>query len=197
MFAAMNSTATSASAAPAPSSPASARYSRIKRIDDIINAVRPSEVAAKRSTRRGCVRKTRCRWRAIASVIDSGARRAFYKRARGAAIGGPRPGQARARDVRRPWHGGCSPLGADERRTCARGGVPMRARRARSISDLAFGVLVVSGVLGIAPPTPAEPLHAELADVAARASDYPTLSHGRQSAKVVFVTGVVDAIDKD
>lgn len=73
----------------------------------------------------------------------------------------------------------------------------MRARRARSILDLICGVLVLSGALAIASPTPAEPLLVGVPDVAARPPDYPTLSQGRQTAKVVFVTGVVDAIDKD
>ncbi|MGH7337771.1 MAG: hypothetical protein ACREI7_09340, partial [Myxococcota bacterium] len=34
-------------------------------------------------------------------------------------------------------------------------------------------------------------------DVAAPSPDYPTMASGRQSAKVVFVTGVVDAIDEN
>ena len=72
----------------------------------------------------------------------------------------------------------------------------MRAHRARSIRDLIRGVLALSGALAIAGPTTAGPLLAEASDVAAP-PDYPTMARGRQSAKVIFVTGVVDAIDKD
>jgi hypothetical protein len=73
----------------------------------------------------------------------------------------------------------------------------MRVRRARRISDFICGVLALSGALAIASPTPAEPVLAGVPDVAARPPDYPTMSRVRESAKVVFVTGVVDAIDKD
>lgn len=76
----------------------------------------------------------------------------------------------------------------------------MRSRRAHWL-DFVRGVLVLSfalsGALAIASPAPAEPLLVQPADVAARPPDYPFAAQGRQSAKVVFVTGVVDAIDKD
>jgi hypothetical protein len=73
----------------------------------------------------------------------------------------------------------------------------MRASRARSILDFIRGALALSGALAIAGPTLAEPLLAGVSDVAARPPEYPTMARGRQSAKIVFVTGVVDAIDKD
>ena len=44
----------------------------------------------------------------------------------------------------------------------------------------------------------AEPLAEDTSSrVAAPPPDYPTLASGRQTAKVVFVTGVVDTIDKN
>ena len=74
----------------------------------------------------------------------------------------------------------------------------MRAHRARSILDFIGGILALSGALAIAGPTPAEPLLVGVSGVATQpAADYPTMALGRQSAKIVFVTGVVDAIDKD
>jgi hypothetical protein len=73
----------------------------------------------------------------------------------------------------------------------------MRVRRARRIPDFICGVLVLSGALAIASPTPAQTLLAGVSDVAARPPDYPTMSRTRESARVVFVTGVVDAVDKD
>ena len=72
----------------------------------------------------------------------------------------------------------------------------MRARRVRRKFDFAGGILALVGALAISSPAPAELLTADLTDVAARPPGYPTLQ-GRQSAKIVFVTGVVDAIDKD
>jgi hypothetical protein len=93
---------------------------------------------------------------------------------------------------------GVAPLSRGKARiSLRRGGDSMGARRARSILDFIRGVLALSGALAIAGPTTAEPLLAEVSDVSARPPDYPTMSSGRQSAKVVFVTGVVDAIDKD
>jgi hypothetical protein len=72
----------------------------------------------------------------------------------------------------------------------------MRARRAGSIPVPICGVLVLAG-LALASPAPAEPLWAEVSNVATRVADSPTLSQGRESARIVFVTGVVDAIDED
>ena len=73
----------------------------------------------------------------------------------------------------------------------------MRARGARSISDLVLGLVALSAMIAVAAPASARSLFAERADVATPAADYPTLSQGRQSPRVVFVTGVVDALDKD
>ena len=72
----------------------------------------------------------------------------------------------------------------------------MRARQSNWL-DVVWGALVLSGALVIASLAFADPLFSTASDVAARPPDYPTLSSGRQSAKIVFITGVVDAIDKD
>ena len=73
----------------------------------------------------------------------------------------------------------------------------MRARQPDRL-NVVRGILALAGALAIALPALAEPLLSPTAaDVSARPPDYPTLVSGRQSAKIVFVTGVVDAIDKD
>jgi hypothetical protein len=56
---------------------------------------------------------------------------------------------------------------------------------------------VLSGALAIASPAPAGPLSAKNADLVVRPPDYPSMMTGHQNAKIIFVTGVVDAIDKD
>lgn len=63
--------------------------------------------------------------------------------------------------------------------------------------DVVSGALALSGALAIASLALADPLFPIGSNVAAPPPDYPTLANGRQSAKVVFVTGVVDAIDED
>ena len=57
------------------------------------------------------------------------------------------------------------------------------------------GVLVLSGALAIASPAPAGPLSAATPDVSSRIAGYS--ASGRQNARIVFVSGVVDSIDKD
>jgi hypothetical protein len=75
----------------------------------------------------------------------------------------------------------------------------MRARWAFWL-DFVAGILALSGALAIAFPAAAEPLAAALAatpELAAQRPDYPGLVRGQQTAQIVFVTGIVDAIDKD
>ena len=65
----------------------------------------------------------------------------------------------------------------------------------KSVLVLSF---VLSGALAIASPAPAGAAGGRgVSDVAARPPDYPATASDRESAKIVFVTGVVDAIDED
>jgi hypothetical protein len=57
--------------------------------------------------------------------------------------------------------------------------------------------LVSFGALAIAAPALAELLSSEAADVAARPAADSRLDSGHASARIVFVSGVVDSVDKD